>query len=144
MKKYFKFILIVSLVFFIGFTVFAHSAFAVMEGIVPCGPGTSKSKCSICDLFQLIDNIIDFAVKTLVPVLATLMIIVGAFILMTAGGSETQLSKGKDIIRATIVGIVIILISWLIIDTIMVSLTKFGEGGSDNKWGPWNEIKCGQ
>lgn len=142
MAQYLKLIGIVALIVLFCFVIFPQSAFAVLEGIVPCGPGTKDLSCSFCDLFQMIDNIIDFAVKTLMPVLATLMIVVGAITLMTAGGSESQLSKGKDIIKNTILGIVIVLASWLVIDTIMVSFTNLTEEGSSSSWGPWNEIEC--
>lgn len=110
------------------------------RGLVPCGPATLGFyyKCDVCGMMKLVNNIIDFLIKVVTPALATMMIVIGAIFLMTAGGSETQLSKGKDYIKMALLGTTIVLTAWLIIDTIMKSFYD------ENKFGAWNEFSCSQ
>lgn len=110
------------------------------RGLVPCGPATLGFyyKCDVCGMMKLVDNIIDFLIKVVTPALATIMIVIGAIFLMTAGGSGTQLSKGKDYIKMALLGTTIVLTAWLIIDTIMKSFVE------ENDWGTWNEFNCPQ
>jgi hypothetical protein len=105
--------------------------------LVPCGPGVG-GPCKWCHLFVLAKNIIDFIVYYLVfPITAT-MIVVGGLFIMTAGGSESRFSKGKEIATAAIVGLLIALTSWIIINTIMGVAT----GYTSIVGRPWNELQC--
>ncbi len=60
----------------------------------------------------------------------------GAFVIMTAGGSEEKVKKGKEIMTTAITGLVIMLSARLIIGTVLQVLT-----GSATKI-PWTTIKC--
>jgi hypothetical protein len=112
---------------------FLFSILVVEAALVPCGPGIGK-ECTWCDFGQLIKNIIDFLMYIVIP-LAAIMIVVGGIMIMTAGGSTERVSNGKKIVTAAIVGLLIALLSWLIIDTIIKLLT----GG---RIGPWNKLTC--
>lgn len=114
------------------------SQFTFSAGLVPCGPPSLgfKAECTTCDFYQLINNIINFITLQVVPVLAVTMIVVGAFFLITAGGSETSITKGKDIIKMAIIGSVIIMSAWLIIDVVLKNLAT----GDVSK--SWYNIKC--
>lgn len=111
--------------------------FVFAAGLVPCGPGIGKD-CTACDFYQLINNIINFITLQVVPVLAVVMIMVGAFFMITAGGSETSIKKGKDIITMAIIGSVIIMSAWLVIDIVLKNLAT----GDISK--SWYDIKCEQ
>lgn len=100
--------------------------------LVPCGPGVGDS-CKWGDFGKLIKNIIDFTIYNLVFPISAVMIVVGGFFIMTAGGSTERVSKGKEIATAAVVGLLIALTSWLIIDTIIKILT-------DGRLGPWNQL----
>lgn len=117
------------------------SNFAFAKDIIPCGPASLgfSEECNACQLYQLIQNVIDFITLQIAPVLAVVMILVGAFFLITAGGSEESVKKGRDIITKTIIGILIIMGSWLVIDTVLLGLAKdYSSSGTK----PWNKIKC--
>jgi uncharacterized protein YsxB (DUF464 family) len=71
--------------------------------------------------------------------LAAVMIVVGGIMIMTAGGSTERVAKGREIVTAAVVGLLIALLSWLIIDTIIGIIAV----GWDNlKIGPWNKLSC--
>lgn len=109
----------------------------VNAALVPCGG--SKDPCTWCHFGQLIENIIDFLMYLVFP-LAVLMIIIGGILIMTSGGSSARFSKGKEMVTGAVIGILIALISWIIIDTIIATLAG---GWSGFKIVPWNKINLG-
>ncbi|MEK7647162.1 MAG: pilin [Patescibacteria group bacterium] len=92
--------------------------------LVPCG--TSGTPCTLCDLVQLANNLIDFMLIQLAAPLATLSIIIGGILMITAGGNESQLQRGKQIFSYAVIGFVIALGAWLIVDLILQQLLTPG------------------
>jgi len=97
------------------------------------------ASCTWCNLMQLFSNIVNFMLYLIFPVAAT-MIVIGGIYIMTAAGSPAKVSKGREIITAAIIGLLIALFSYLIIDTII----KIIAVGWQNVpgLGPWNQLKC--
>ena len=127
------FVVIVMVIVIVSFSV-------AQAAIVPCAPG----KCTWCDLMQLIKNVIDFLMYLVIP-LSVIMIVIGGIIIMTAAGSTQRVSQGKEIATAALVGLLIALLSWIIIDTTLkiISTAPQGSGTAIIKdYGPWNKIKC--
>lgn len=109
------------------------------------GGRTVTQVCTICDLFKLIQNILNFAWIYITFPVATLMLAIGGFMMLVPGLSgekgATSFSKGKKIITNALLGIVIVFLAWLGIDTLMKTVHGFqyNEGGG---FGPWNAIQC--
>lgn len=116
---------------------FALLPLITTAALVPCGTSTTHP-CTWCDLMQLITNVINFLIYIVIP-LAAVMIVVGGIMIMTAGGSTTRLAKGKEIVTAAVVGLLIALLSWLIIDTIIKIIAV---GWDSLQIGPWNKLSC--
>ena len=57
--------------------------------------------------------------------LGVLFVAYGGFVIMTAGGSEEKVKKGKQVITAAVIGIAIAFGSWLIIFTVNQILKGF-------------------
>ncbi len=141
MKRYAIFaIALISLVIFV--LAFADTAQAA---IVHCGrladdPETKDIKenqsCTVCDILVLGENIIDFGLKTAVPVAAILFLWAG-FLILLSGARPSWISKGKDVFRYTTIGLFIMFGSWLVANTILKSLA-----GDDDISKKWNEIQC--
>ncbi|MDX1607936.1 MAG: pilin [Candidatus Spechtbacterales bacterium] len=89
-------------------------------GLVPCG-GVS-CPCTFCDFFELIHNIVEFLLFTLGPILASLMIVVGGFYVLTSAGNQGKYRKGKEYIKWALLGYLLMLGAWLIINTILTML----------------------
>lgn len=86
---------------------------------VPCNPTLLPKEPGACNLVTFLEflrNIINFLLTLAIP-LAVGFIAWGAFVIITAGGSEEKVKKGRGIITAAVVGIAIALGSWLIITT---------------------------
>lgn len=93
----------------------------VFGGLVPCGPkelGYAK-ECDFCQLLVLGQNIVDFLLKKLAPVVAVLALVFGGFLILTARGNSQQISKGKQIIGAAVIGLAIAFGAWLIVDILI-------------------------
>lgn len=121
------------------------------KGLVPCG-GTGQKACELCDIFQLAKNITDFIVY-LGFFIATGAIGVGGFMIMIGGAAPSTLEQGKNAMTAGIVGLLIILFAWFIVDTSIkvlvgdVTIFDFTSTGASQfrgleNFGPWNSFKC--
>lgn len=116
------------------------SASAFLDGpIVSCGIKSDPSRsdpCTICDIFEMGKNIIDFIIELLF-VIAPIFILAGGITILTAGGKPDQVGVGKKIILNAIVGVLIALLAWTVLS--MLFNTLVGEKGFP--W-PWNEVRC--
>jgi|GEM_PF-3449698 hypothetical protein len=93
-----------------------------LGGIVPCGPGTAKANCTICDIFKLIENLINF-LMTVSFSLAAIMVSWGAFLFFTARGNPQQITQARGVITTAVIGIIIVLSAWTVINTIILFFT---------------------
>lgn len=73
-------------------------------------------------LRQLALTIVNFAL-TFLGLIAVIMIIYGGFLYVTAAGKEDKVETGKKIIMYSIMGIVIILLSFAIVNTVLTAGT---------------------
>jgi hypothetical protein len=106
-----------------------------------CGTGTAGTACNnlaggctLCDGIKVTQNIIQMLFELAIPV-ATAMIAWGAFVFMTAGGSDERVKKGRQIMTSAVIGLVVVLGAWIIINTMLHLLT-----GQANF--PWNTVRC--
>lgn len=100
-------------------------------GLVPCnGP-----ECNACHFVSLGKNVIDFFIKISAVVVTLVFAIAGMKIVM-AGDNSGQISKAKGMMTDSVIGLVIILSSWLIVDTFLKVFIN------EQKLGPWNEVQC--
>lgn len=130
---------------------FALPAFALAQTqLVPCG-GQGQDPCQACHVIELAQNIINFLVG-IAAFIAVALFAYAGFLMFTAAGNESQIAKGKGFFTSVFIGIVIVLIGWLLVDTLM----KWAFQGRDNTadqgsplyratmgtFGPWNQINC--
>jgi hypothetical protein len=103
-------------------------------GLVTC----SGPDCNMCHFVDMINGIVDWLFGFLV-LAAVLALMVAGFRLVVSAGNESAWTSAKSMFTNIIIGFVIVLSAWLIIDTIMKA---FIAPGSD--FGVWNEIEdCG-
>lgn len=105
----------------------APMAVVYSAGLIPQCPA---SGCRLCDLVTLANNVITFIIQMSVFV-AVLLLVVAGFKSIIAGESAELGSTFFNIV----IGIVIMLCGWLVIDTVLKVLI----GG---QLGPWNQIQC--
>lgn len=96
--------------------------------------------CSACNLVEMANIIIKWLIGILFLVFAILMLRAG-FGLLTSGGNPGAFSAAKDSFKNAIIGLLIILAAWLIVDTLMRGLLRDGTG-SIQGYGPWSQVQC--
>jgi hypothetical protein len=92
------------------------------QGLVPCGPGTGKEVCQLCDLFQLFANIVQFLLVVIVPPVAALFFVWGGILFYTAMGDSGKISAAKKVLTSVIIGIAIIYGAHFIVSMILNAL----------------------
>ncbi len=70
---------------------------------------------------ELINNVIKFLLFTIATPLAALIFVYAGFMLLTSGGSSEKMTTAKKILTNLIIGYVIALAAWLVINTILTS-----------------------
>ncbi|MEK7123927.1 MAG: hypothetical protein AAB851_03500 [Patescibacteria group bacterium] len=118
--------------------------------IVPCGlkpgPGipTSYTKpCSICHLYILTGNLINFVIYNIAIPLAALMFLVAGVYLIFSGGSEERIKTGRTIFQNTVIALLIVFCSWIFLNTLFQYLVNPKEFGwlETSWWKPFGECK---
>jgi len=115
--------------------------------LVPCGlseddPDTpminETTSCTACDLLVLFQNILKFALE-----IAFLIVIgfiaYGGFRWIFSGGNEANIKAGQQIMTNAIIGLLIILCAWLIVNTVFWLIETIG---GDDYTGTWFKIEC--
>ncbi len=96
---------------------------ALAQGLVPSCKLNAAGipECGKEDFYQLVYNVINFGLK-IAALLAVVYVMYGGILMLTAGGSEDKISKGKSAATSAITGLFLVLISWLIVNTIITLL----------------------
>ena len=124
----------IPIVLLIAYTTLPLVASAKWMALVPETCNVDGGCQSICDLAQLVQNILNDAVILSTFMAAILFAWAGARMLMAAGNPK-QIGKAKKTFSAVFIGFVMILTAWLIVDTIMKTFTD-----QSSNFGPWNKI----
>lgn len=149
---------------FVGTVPFDVSA---QKGLIPCGTAANPTPCEPCHIFSLVQNIYNWLIlpppqgSAIVIAIAILMFAYGGFLMLIPGvGGEKSVAmytKGKKVLTNTLIGIIVIFLAWLTIDTIIKALGGKMAAGPDREaeerslydititgteFGPWNRIDC--
>lgn len=114
--------------------VFAQGLF---KQIVPCSgalPNGSLEACTTCHLAELAQNIINTGV--ILTVFGAALLFAYAGFLYVTGEAFGQVAKARKLLLNVVVGLIVILSAWLIVDIIMKSFL----GDSRGSFGPWNDV----
>ncbi len=106
------------------------------DGLVPCG-GPGQEACQTCHAAQLVNNVIEWLLAFL-GVIAVIAIVYAGTRLVISGGNRHAMEEAKSMMSHIIIGYMIILAAWLLVDTGMKMLLTDGQ----TKLGMWNEISC--
>jgi Type IV secretion system pilin/NlpC/P60 family len=131
---------VVALVLFFGVSTSTSA-----QGIAQLS-GCTGLDCSACNVVYMANGLITWLIGILFVVFALLLAIAGVK-LVTSGGNHHALDEAKGSFVNAIIGFIIILSAWLIVDTIMRALVgRPGQegmiGGEATGWLFWTEIQC--
>jgi hypothetical protein len=85
----------------------AASAITLEDVGTTIGVGTADLKATVIKIIQW--------VLGLLGLIAVIMILIGGFQWMTAGGNEEKVASAKKIISAAVIGLIVVLLAWAIV-----------------------------
>lgn len=106
---------------------------AFAAGLIVC----EGNECRACDLKQVMWVLINFLIM-LGSFVATLMFVWAGFEMVTASGNTAKIVKAKGTFKAVIIGVIIMLSGYLIVNAFMQVFVT-GSFFSDR---PWDYIEC--
>lgn len=123
----------------------------VISDLVTCGDDISyvgddvsgftyTGECDVCDFQRLLQRVLSFLIGIMTAVAALLFANAGV-LYVTSPANAAAVSKAHRLFMNTLVGVLIILAAYLLIDFGMKSLLP-GTDGDINSAGPWNTILC--
>jgi amino acid transporter len=104
-----------------------HTASAQLNRNFPCD-ASSGLRCSETSVPQIFRTIINWALGIAFGV-AVIFLIIGGFRYITAGGNEESAEKGKSSVINALIGIVIIVLSYVIVNVVANLVTGNGSVG---------------
>lgn len=112
-----------------------------VEGI-NASSGQIKNYCrDFCDILATIQRITYFAITVVILVVAPILLVVGGLLMIVTGTSQDMIKIGKAMVKNTIIGIVVALVAFIIINTFLwifaIPKDESGSGGL-----AWPQIKC--
>lgn len=98
------------------------------EKIVPC----NGVDCKLCDIALLAQNVLNTGIFVAV-FLSSILFVWAGIKYISAEGSDSKVSEAKKIFWNVTLGLVIIMVGWIVVDTLMKTLTRAD-------FGPWNAV----
>ncbi|MEK7499982.1 MAG: hypothetical protein AAB649_05250 [Patescibacteria group bacterium] len=103
-------------------------AYAAGSGIVKCGPQQNKL-CELKDLFDLLIGIYNFLLG-MAGIVALGLLIYGGVQMLLYSVDEEHVKRGKSTITQALIGLAVILLAYIIVNTLLVALgVSDGPGG---------------
>lgn len=103
--------------------------------IVPCG-SSGQVACTPCDLFKTFKNVIDLVLYGITGPIAAFMIVWAGGMMLLGGANPKLYSQGTTMLKNTLIGVSIILLSWLATNTLIKTLA------TGNAYDAWFEFSC--
>lgn len=112
--------LLISFIFLI-FTFFICEK-VLAAGLVPCGTSENPSLCTLCHLVIGFKNIFEYLIYTVLFPLFTLGIVISGVLYMVSSGNKSLVEKAKTALTYSLMGAVIALTSWLLVNAVLHAL----------------------
>ncbi len=116
--------------------VFAQTPDTQLAALVPACEGKT---CSACNLIELANNGIQWLITISFLFFAVLAVRAGIKLVVSQGNAGA-LQDAKSSFTNAFIGLIIILVAFILVDTIMRQLVK-GNGNIEG-YGPWSEVRC--
>ncbi|MBU0750005.1 hypothetical protein KKH15_00615 [Patescibacteria group bacterium] len=130
---------------FLAFFILAPSAQAANLPILNPDFAIVPTQCSACPCgfagtLQLVQNLVNASISVAFILLILIITYAGALFLFSPTNPGNR-EMGRTVLTNAVIGMVIVLSSWLVVDFIMKSLyNPDATIGNTTKLGPWNEI----
>ena len=101
----------------------ADAIIGVNEGLVSCGKSGSGigNACHLCDLVSGVKTLIDY-MRTIMVFISLAVITAMGVLYIVSAGNDGMITMAKSGIKASLIGLAIILSAWLIVNTVIFSV----------------------
>jgi hypothetical protein len=108
-------------------------------GIVPqeCRGSSTVANCDLCSLAQMGQNLANFFLGVTIPAAALLFAWAG-ILYFSSRGNPGQIEQAHKVFRSVVIGFVIALSAWVLVNTVMNMLIQ---GGDLKSWS-WSTLSC--
>jgi Type IV secretion system pilin len=104
----------------------------------------SGTDCSACNIVEMVNKGV-VALFGVVGLVFAIIMMKAGFGLVTSGGNTAALNAAKSAFQNALIGLIIVMAAWLIVDLLMRTLLK-GDGdlgaAGFTGWGPWSSVQC--
>jgi hypothetical protein len=112
---------------------FSVPLYSQARGLVPCGgykaDGTREAPCNLCDVFSIIALATNWLLSA-AGIYAVFQIVNAGFWLVISMGNEENITKWKNAITSAVVGFVLVMIAFIIVNTVVNYLLLDGSAES--------------
>jgi hypothetical protein len=121
-----------------AFSPIAHAGIQFFGPIIPVAYNVCPASWGM--LIDVINNIIQLAIIIVIVFIAPIMIAYAGFLYVVNPVNPSGIKKAKDLLINTVVGIVIALAGWMIVDAIMLALYNPETRLEGGKLGAWADL----
>ncbi|MDP4020750.1 MAG: hypothetical protein Q8P58_01770, partial [Candidatus Adlerbacteria bacterium] len=131
-----------ALLFFVAGLVWMAIPLIAAAQLVPCGTDATGGalSCDLCSLGRLMQNIINYLILYVSIPLAAAMFAYAGFLYVTGAANPTQISKAHSIFKRVLIGFLIAISAWLVVQTILNAV--FDKDGFFDSGGDWFTLSC--
>jgi hypothetical protein len=96
----------------------------------PGTAGQTPPTCNnLCDLIGVFINIVYLLMSIAIFAVAPISVVTGGVMIMLAGANPGMLENGKKVLTGAVIGLIIVLCSYLIVNTVLWALSIVSVGG---------------
>ena len=122
---------ILTLAIALGFIIMSAAPVLALESLVPPAcrgsqVGANVNDCGVSQMIEVLINVTNIILE-LTGAVALAVFIYGGVMWIIAAGNDERVKQGKEALKAAVIGIILILTSWLIVNFVIYALT--GQGG---------------
>ncbi len=125
------------LILIILISLFLNSNYA-FAALVTCDPEkpAGRGSCDLCALFETIQNVVNFLIRLAFSIVA-IMLVYGGIRMYFSGDNPNNRKTATKVFINAVIGLVIVLTSWVVINTIITFLAKPGSPPTF-----WTQLVC--
>lgn len=117
-----------------------HAAIPFFGPIIPQAGDQGVCAAGWGMVITVINNIIQFLITLVIVFIAPLMLAYSGFLYVVNPVDPSGIKKAKDILKNTVLGLIIALAGWMIVDAIMAVLYDQGKQTSAGALGVWSNL----
>lgn len=115
----------------------ALAAWTPGDPLVQCGRGGTSDMCTICDIVVGFVDVANYGMY-IAGIFGLVAIVAGGVMYTVSGGDSGLSGMGKEAIKKALIGISVVLLSWVIVNSLLMAIGKEGSFVRSQSWGTYS------